>query len=338
MLASSIPYKFATPWATDATSGYVNDTIPATASGGNASQQLGFPPITAAPTGSGGLPPNIADFNGLGLYATLWSQLLQAGGPIGYDATFSTAIGGYPKGAVISSATFPLQWLSTADNNTSDPDTGGANWQIFPLGLAARLGPFLSSNTTLTAANWGQYIDVGNGITVTLPTAASVSGMPVGFLFGTSDTSSIAASGGGFVGGGLTGTSVSPTGTNSFLSVQSDGSNWRVISCSPDLLTIGVLAGIAGDFSYTLPGGFKTQVFETAIVVGAGLSTTAVTLPVAFATECLGVSICFGGTTPPGSSNPGSIAVARVNASEVNVTGNFLSGATLGVTITAWGH
>ena len=131
MEASQIPYKFATPWGADATSGYVTAAIPATASGGAASQQLGFPPITAQPTGSGGIPPNIADINGLGLYATLWAQWQQAGGPVIYDATFATAIGGYPKGAIIAAgALVGNSWLCTVDNNTADPDTGGANWEL----------------------------------------------------------------------------------------------------------------------------------------------------------------------------------------------------------------
>lgn len=131
MQASDIPYKFAVPWASAATVGYVN-TIPATATGGSASQELGFPPITAAPTGAGGIPPDIADMNGALLYATQWAQWAQAGGPIGYDGTFSTDVGGYPKAAVVSSASVAGNyWLSTAENNTTDPDAGGANWTGF---------------------------------------------------------------------------------------------------------------------------------------------------------------------------------------------------------------
>src|ERR1019366_10052358 len=93
-----------------------------------ASQSLGFPPATSVQPGAGGQAPNIADINGGLNYETLWSQWQQAGGPVGYDATFSTAIGGYPIGAVISAASLGGFWLSTADNNTSNPDTGGANW------------------------------------------------------------------------------------------------------------------------------------------------------------------------------------------------------------------
>ena len=129
MRASSIPYKFATPWAADATTGYITAAIPVTTASPAASQQLGFPPATASPIGAGGTPPNIADINGGLNYETSWTQWIQAGGPIGYDATFSTNIGGYPNGAKITAAYGNgWSWLSIVDNNTSDPDTGGSNW------------------------------------------------------------------------------------------------------------------------------------------------------------------------------------------------------------------
>jgi hypothetical protein len=131
MLASSIPYKFATPWGASATTGFITAPIPATAAGAAASQALGFPPVTAQPVASGGIPPNIADINGGLNYETLWSQWLQAGAPIGYDAAFSTAIGGYPNGAMLRVQSIPgAFWLSVADNNTSDPDTGGSGWVL----------------------------------------------------------------------------------------------------------------------------------------------------------------------------------------------------------------
>lgn len=129
MLVSSIPYKFGEPWATGAASGYIN-TIPLTTSvTGAASQTLGFPPATDTPSGAGGVPPSIKDFNGVLQYETAWSQWHQAGGPISYDSTFSTAIGGYPKGAFLLSSTGNFHWISTADNNTTNPDGGSpANW------------------------------------------------------------------------------------------------------------------------------------------------------------------------------------------------------------------
>ena len=130
MLVSSIPYKFAEPWANAAGGSYITNPIPDTGVGGAASQSLGFPPITATPIGVGGIPPNISDFNGVLSYLSLWARWLQAGGPVFYDATFSTNTGGYPNGAVVRSTVTPgVLWRSTADNNTTDPDGGSpANW------------------------------------------------------------------------------------------------------------------------------------------------------------------------------------------------------------------
>ena len=135
MLVSSIPYKFEYVWGQTAGGSYITAPIPATAAQPAASQTLGFPPLTATPTGSGGTPPNIADVNGALNYASLWVQWTQAGGPVGYDATFSGWISGYPNGALIYAAAGGHYWLSTVDNNTSDPDTGGANWTNFPQAL-----------------------------------------------------------------------------------------------------------------------------------------------------------------------------------------------------------
>jgi hypothetical protein len=133
MLYASLPYKFSVPWGASATTGYITSPVPASSAGANASQALGFPPITAAPVGAGGVPPNVADFNGLGNYITAWLQWLQAGGPVQYDAAFSAAIGGYPLGALLKAASGTSYWQSTVDGNVTDPDTGGAGWITFPL-------------------------------------------------------------------------------------------------------------------------------------------------------------------------------------------------------------
>jgi hypothetical protein len=188
MLASGIPYKFATPWAVDATTGYITSAIPATTTGAAASQQLGFPPITAAPTGAGGIPPNIADFNGFGLYVTAWNQWQQAGGPIYYDATFSSNIGGYPQGAVLLAANRSTWWMSTVDNNTSDPDTGGANWISFGGGRLLNIQKIVASATYTNTSGTNEII-----------IAAAGPGGPGGGLAST-NSSQIAASSGGAAG------------------------------------------------------------------------------------------------------------------------------------------
>jgi hypothetical protein len=136
MLASSIPAKFPVVWASSAGAGYIR-AIPTTppVQVGAASLQLGFPSITFTDVAAGGVFPFGADENGILNQITAWSQWQNAGASVTYDAAFSTAIGGYPSGAVLYAAAGNAWWLSTADNNTSDPDTGGANWQHITNGL-----------------------------------------------------------------------------------------------------------------------------------------------------------------------------------------------------------
>jgi hypothetical protein len=131
MQLSSAPYKFTYPWAANAASPqYLTTLIPVVTSSPAASQQQGFPPATANPSGP---PPNINDFNGAFNYLSLWAQWLQAGSPVVYDSTFSANNGGYPQSAILASALYPgVLWVSLVDNNTTDPDTGGANWSQYP--------------------------------------------------------------------------------------------------------------------------------------------------------------------------------------------------------------
>jgi hypothetical protein len=131
---SAIPTKIPTYWGTSTPSANITCPIPipsqAPGNPGRASFTDGFPPPTFNQPGAGGVPPFGQDFNGIFCQLSQWTRWYNAGGPIYYDSGFSFGIGGYPKGALIQSATiFGVFWLSTVDNNSSDPDTGGANWQ-----------------------------------------------------------------------------------------------------------------------------------------------------------------------------------------------------------------
>lgn len=164
MLVASIPYKFQYTWSQNASGSFVTDPIPATTSAPAASQSLGFPPETSEPIAAGGTPPNISDYNGIYKYVTEWIQWQQAGAPVGYDATFSTNISGYPQGAIIASATFGFQWLSQVDSNTSDPDTGGSNWlgrSLLPSAVYGQCQLQFTNSSTITLLPCN-----GNGIVV----------------------------------------------------------------------------------------------------------------------------------------------------------------------------
>ena len=131
MQLSSIPAKIAAIFAASAPTGYKN-TIPLTQAEitqpGQASFDVGFPSVTMQPASAGGINPYGQDFNGLGYALTAPMQWLCASGNFPYDSAFSTSIGGYPKGALLLNATGDGFWINIADNNTSNPDSGGSNW------------------------------------------------------------------------------------------------------------------------------------------------------------------------------------------------------------------
>lgn len=137
MLASNIPAKFNIPFANAAGGSFIRTIPQASQIGlqdGAASLTDGFPPLTMNPVGT---PPFGQDMNGILFESTSWDRWFSAGAPVPFDAAFSAAVGGYPKGAQVASATtFGVWWLSTTDNNVTDPDAAGAGWvRVSPLNL-----------------------------------------------------------------------------------------------------------------------------------------------------------------------------------------------------------
>lgn len=156
MQVSNAPTSFPIPFANGAGAGYIR-TIPQASqistTPGAASLTDGFPPLNFLPVSAGGVPPFGQDMNGILYETTLAAQWLQAGWVAPYNSTFSTAIGGYPKGAVIPNATYSGAWMSTADNNTTNPDTGGAGWSAaFMSGTVGAVRNLVMSVTTASAS------------------------------------------------------------------------------------------------------------------------------------------------------------------------------------------
>jgi hypothetical protein len=132
MQSSDIPSKIQLPFAKNAGGPYIR-TVPIPSQigiqDGAASWNDGFPPLNFLPDSAGGVNPFGQDMNGVlnAISSLLWWY--SAGGPVSYDSSFQTAIGGYPKGAIVQSVTtLGMLWQSTAENNMTDPDTGGAGW------------------------------------------------------------------------------------------------------------------------------------------------------------------------------------------------------------------
>lgn len=169
MQSSSLPTRIITAFAVSGT----KNTIPQTQSGitspGQASYDVGFPTLTMTPIASGGVPPYGEDFNGILYSATSILQWASAGGTFPYNSSYSTSIGGYPKGAMLVKASGAGFWQSTTENNTTNPETGGSGWdQVLPvLGLLDLFFPVgaywyhdtIDPNTQFSGTTWSRITD-----------------------------------------------------------------------------------------------------------------------------------------------------------------------------------
>ena len=139
-----------TPFAAEATN--IN-VIPVTPPGtpGLACFQLGWQTINETPLASGGIAPKCEDFNGILNAITQWDAYFSAGQIPPYNATLATALSGYALGAIISRADGTGSWDQLVAGNTTNPDTGGANWQgLDNVGL--QQFTLTNANITLTPA------------------------------------------------------------------------------------------------------------------------------------------------------------------------------------------
>lgn len=171
MQLSQIPTQVPLPFAANGTKNTIPETSQIGVTPGAASLNDGFPPLTFTPLAAGGVPPSGADFNGILNLLSQNTQWQNAGGFFPYSASFSTAIGGYPKTALLAKASGLGFWLNLADNNTTDPDTGGAGWIAFDP-WAIQAGQFTTAKDT-GAAN-------AYAIALTPTPAALTTGMMVG--------------------------------------------------------------------------------------------------------------------------------------------------------------
>lgn len=151
MKYSQIPPKFAIPWGNNAGGGYI-DPIPEASqigiANGRASLADGFPPLNFLPVGAGGIPPFGQDMNGILNQITSWERWQAAGGTPKYDAAYASKIGGYPFGAILAGSTAGILWLNTADDNLTNPESGGVGW----VNIGTQAAPF-SIGTDTGSAN-----------------------------------------------------------------------------------------------------------------------------------------------------------------------------------------
>lgn len=130
MQLANAPGKIVLAFAADGSKNTipVPSQIPVTP--GAASWTDGFPPLTMVDPTEGGVGPSGLDFNGIYNAISALSLWYNAGAGFPFDATFAGTVGGYPIGARVLQATGGGYWISTIDNNSNNPDTGGAGWML----------------------------------------------------------------------------------------------------------------------------------------------------------------------------------------------------------------
>lgn len=101
----------------------IKNPIPSASTGTYlASVAEGFPEITQKPIADGGIPPAGGDLNGMLNLLSQFYFFNQNGGRYTFDENVSTAIGGYPKNAVLwySGANGTTQVVSNIEDNTQN--------------------------------------------------------------------------------------------------------------------------------------------------------------------------------------------------------------------------
>ena len=157
MQLSNAPPKIVEPFAVNAapSGGYGGKRIIPVPSQtgitpGAASYNDGFPPLTMTPI-PGGVVMSGLDMNGILNEATAIDNWASAGAGFVFDSVFAAAIGGYPQGARVLRADGSGYWLSLVDNNSNNPDTGGAGWA--PDSSNATASVYASAQQTLASGS-----------------------------------------------------------------------------------------------------------------------------------------------------------------------------------------
>lgn len=163
----SRPDVLAKPFAADGE----KNTIPVAATGTNrASLTEGFPPITGRSVeNDDGIPPEKNDFNGLGYLLSLFCFALQNGWLPTFEADVSTAIGGYPLGAMLwyAAGNYFVKSLkaNNTDNFVSDPTKiDGVSWQRVTLtqaDITSAVAAKADTDLNNTSANLDYIVESG---------------------------------------------------------------------------------------------------------------------------------------------------------------------------------
>ncbi len=164
---------FTTPFAKDGNRTAVPDAMNPF---GFLSYNEGFGPDYAREIGVDPLAKDIPreNWNAVMFDVTTALQEMQSGAGVSpFDPLISLAIGGYPKGALVPRADGNGFWLSTINDNTSDPEVIGSSW--YPINVQGVFVQTLgAANVVLSTSNAAHPVMVIAGVlaanvTITVP-------------------------------------------------------------------------------------------------------------------------------------------------------------------------
>jgi hypothetical protein len=116
---------------------------------GAASFNDGFVPLNMTPIDEGGIVMSGLDLNGVFFQTSAPTQWMNCGGGFKFNSALVTAIGGYPMGARVLNATGTGYWISTADNNTANPDEVAAGQPTWIPDFNVAISVFASAQQTV---------------------------------------------------------------------------------------------------------------------------------------------------------------------------------------------
>lgn len=327
-MSVSEPSKILTPWATSG----LKNTIPSAADPvtGRAGYDQGFPAINMTAKETGGIPPFGQDFNGVFFDITQILQYMQAGGHPTYSAALSTAIGGYPLGAMLAKSSGLGFWRNITSNNTANPDSGGAGWISDLPGCYANATTITASSAALSSTQVGQaFLFTTAASAVALPAASSVAAGGA-YKLHTSAGFTLSVTGGGAMQAGNVSVTSTPVPAGAEVLAVSTGSAWWVFGTGA-LANSSDFAGLKATNGWRqLPGGFIEQ-WGTTTPISDNLSLV-VTLPIQFPTGC--ANAIANHTT---SLNVGACSEAVVTAKTVStITIAFNSNSQTGSSTVHW--
>lgn len=150
MKLNDIPKLMPVPFGV---SGPRTELLPSSPAGDRkASYKDGFPPITMLLKSAGGLPPDGGNMNQILFELASGQRWSNAGAGYKFNATFSDAVGGYPKGAQLLSNDGTKVYVSTKDDNKTDFNASpGPDW--------VTLGDYIGLGNYATKTDVGLKLD-----------------------------------------------------------------------------------------------------------------------------------------------------------------------------------